>query len=173
MVLRYAPFFACTLLTASVFAQGRIIDNRSQATGWFLPVVCNITANGGNTDSLTISVYKDNALVATLTPASGKGTCELELDLDNTYSILIKKPGYREKLITVDTYLPEHEVKYKKYLCNVNLEPMDRFAHSDPFYLDFPSSIVRWDEGDKEFKHNDEYLASMQLKMALAQLETR
>jgi hypothetical protein len=51
---------------------------------------------------------------------------------------------------------------------------MDKFAHSDPFYLDFPSAIVRWNDGQHQFTHNDEYLANIQLKMALlgAQMET-
>jgi hypothetical protein len=86
----------------------------------------------------------------------------------------VSKPGYREKSVFVDVNLPKNVVAYSAYKCNVNLEPLDHFAHSDPFYLDFPSAIVRWNDAQHQFTHNDEYLANIQLKMALlgAQMET-
>jgi hypothetical protein len=148
-------------------AQGKLIDRRDQADGWYPPVICNVMANGGKTDSLSITVFKDNTIVQELAPARKKSAVQLDLDIDAQYTVRVRKEGYREKLIYVDTHLPADQVEYRAYTCHVNLEPMDRFTHADPFYLDFPSSIVRWSEEKKTFDHNDEYLTDIQVKMAL------
>ncbi len=173
MEQRYFSLLPMLLLSHFGQAQSAIIERRDQAEGWYLPVVCTITANGGKTSDLTVTLYKDNEKVTELQPTN-RSAFELHLDLNSFYTIHVSKPGYREKSVFVDASLPPDVVKYEAYKCFVNLEPMDKFAHSDPFYLDFPSAIVRWNEAHHEFTHNDEYLANIQLKMALlgAQMET-
>ncbi len=155
-------------------AQRQIIDHREQAEGWYLPVVCSITAQGGKTDQVTVKLFKDNTEVTTLEPGK-KNTFELDLDLDAFYTIMVSKPGYREKSVYIDTNMPKEQVKYEAYKCFMNLEPMDKFAHSDPYYLDFPSAIVRWSDEKQAFTHIDGYVSNIQLKMALlaAQVETK
>jgi hypothetical protein len=166
---------AIGLCGSTAWAQGNLVDSRDQAEGWYLPVICNVTANGGKTAAVTVAVYKDNTLVTELPPDPKKSTCELELDINSQYTIIINKVGYRQKTVYIDASLPDQQVKYKQYVCNVDLEPLDKFAHSDPFFLDFPSSIVRWSNDQQAFLHNDQYLADIQLKMALlgAQLDTQ
>lgn len=117
-------------------------------------------------------LYKENEQVTKLEPAK-KNTFELDLDLDSYYTIRVSKPGYCEKTVYLDTHMPPDQVKYDAYKCFVNLEPEDKFAHTDPFYLDFPSAIVRWSDEKQAFVHNDHYLSDIQLKMALmaAQVE--
>jgi hypothetical protein len=53
----------------------------------------------------------------------------------------------------------------------VNLEPVEKFKTSDPFYLDFPSAIVRWDEEKKGFYHSESYLSEIQTKAGLLQAQ--
>lgn len=170
---RYHFLLPLLLLSHFGMAQGKIIDSREQAEGWYLPVICNITANGGKTSDITVKLYKENEKVVELQPTS-RSAFELQLDLNASYTIQVSKPGYRDKSVFVDASLPPDVVKYSAYKCFVNLEPLDKFAHSDPFYLDFPSAIVRWNEEQHVFTHNVEYLSNIQLKMALlgAQLET-
>jgi hypothetical protein len=173
MQQRYSILLPLLLLGQFGLAQGKIIDRRDQAEGWYLPVICTITANGGKTSDLTVLLYKDNEKVAELQPTS-KSAFELQLDINAQYTIHVSKPGYREKTVYLDASLPTDVVQYTAYKCFINLEPMDKFAHSDPFYLDFPSAVVRWNEEQRVFTHNDSYLANIQLKMALlgAQMET-
>lgn len=175
MRIRTLPLLLCPLLISTASAQQTIIDTRDQAQGWYLPVECTVTANGGNTNQVAVTLYKDNEQVVELPPEKKRSSFQLDLDIDSYYTIRVSKEGYREKLVYVDTHLPENQVKYGKYPCYVNLEPMDRFQHSDPFYLDFPSAIVRWNEEKQMFTHSDGYLADIQLKVALlgAQMETR
>lgn len=156
------------LLSIPASAQ-RLVERRDQAEGWYVPVNGRVTASGGNTRGLTLYVYKDNQLMATIKPKRGR--FQLELDINNVYSFRVTKDGYQEKLVTVDTSLPEGLVEYPAYDCFMNLEPADKFTHSDPFYLDFPSAVVRWDPQQKGFYHSMNYLADIQTKMALLQAQ--
>jgi hypothetical protein len=175
MNTRTLALLSISLASMSVFAQkGGRIERRDQAEGWYLPVMCSITANGGNTNQVHVVLYKDNVQVVELKPGK-KSSFELDLDLDGFYTILVQKDGYREKTVYIDSHMPEQQVKYGAYQCFVNMEPLDKFAHSDPFYLDFPSAVVRWSDEKQAFTHSDGYLANIQLKMALlaAQIETQ
>ena len=176
MLIR-TPLLVCSLiLTASVLGQKEARNaQKSQPSGMILPVECSVMANGALTDSLHIPLYKDNGNVADIAPARYKNGCILELDMNSYYTVVMEKPGYRGKSVAIDTHMPEGRTRYKAYKCSVNLEPLDKFEHSDPWYLDFPSAVVRWDVQKKSFTHSAEYLADIQTKMALlgAQMETK
>lgn len=163
---KHALLILCLGLAAGqVSAQAKLVDRRDQASGWYLPVEGKVTASRAKTQEFTVLVYKDNALLGEVKPKKGKFL--LELDLNQVYSVRLTKEGYQEKLITIDTAMPEQQVQYPAYPCVVNLEPADKFVHSDPFYLDFPSAIVRWDDEMKGFYHSTSYLTDIQVKMAL------
>lgn len=154
-----------SLTTGAAFAQSKLVDRRDQASGWYLPVEGKVTASGANTQDFSVLVYKDNTLLGEVKPKHGKFL--LELDLNQVYSVRLRKEGYQEKLITIDTSIPDQQVQYPAYPCVVNLEPADKFAHSDPFYLDFPSALVRWNAEMQGFYHSSAYLTDIQVKMAL------
>ncbi len=174
MRIPYLAFPALCLWSTVATGQKTLVDARDQAEGWYLPVECAVTANGGNTDNVEVTVFKDNTAVTEILPEKKKSGFVLELDIDNNYTIRVRKEGYREELIHIDTHLPENQVKYQAYKCFVDLQPEDKFSHSDPFYLDFPSAMVRWSDEKKGFTHSEEYHTNIQLKVALlgAQLET-
>lgn len=163
------------ILSSSLMAQNKgknknLVDVRSQAEGWYLPVKGNVTEGGAKAKEFTIHVFQENKDLGEI-KASGRGAFALELDIDNFYSIQISKEGYQDKLVYFDTHMPEHQVAYPAYICNVNLEAADKFKHSDPFYLDFPSAIVRWNEELKGFYHSENYLSDIQVKMALLEAQ--
>lgn len=147
-----------------------LVESRDQAQGWYLPVKGMVTENGAKCKGFTITVYQDNKLLGEIKP-KGKGEFGLELDLDNFYAVRIEKEGFLPELVYFDTHMPEQQVAYPPYKCNLNLEPLDKFRHSDPFYLDFPSAIVRWNDELKGFYHNEGYLSDIQVKMALLQAQ--
>ena len=166
-----ATFLLAGLCT---MAQGRdpeLTDGKEERD---LPITVHVTENGGKASFLRVSIYKDNQLVTEMPPHK-RGSFQLGLDLDSYYAIIVRKEGYRDKLININTNLPEGVERYEAYACNINLEPAERFAHSDPFYLDFPGALVRWDSEKEGFDHSNTYLADIQLKVALlsAQVETQ
>ena len=161
-----------TLLLVSSLLLGSAIAAQ-QPSERFLPVAVSVMSNGASAAQFTVTLFKDNEEVTTLLP-SKHGAFELALDLNSYYAIRINKPGFREKLVYIDSHLPEGVEKYDAYECVVALESADRFAHSDPFYLDFPSAVVRWDTTTQSYAHSAEYLEDIQVKVALlsAQSET-
>ncbi len=182
MLLRSLPLFAALLLVGSAMGQTKGKNknkDKNTAEGphkdLYLPVECHVTANGGPTDQITLTVFKDNGQAFELSPEKKKSSFLLDLDMDSYYTVRASKDGYRDKTVVIDTHLPANELKYKSTSFAINLDASEKFAHSDQFYLDFPSAIIQWDGEKKNFVSNDGYLASIQLKMALlgAQVETR
>ncbi len=181
MRLRILPFYMALLLTGSAMGQHKS-KNKNKGNDLegphkdlYLPVECLVTANGGPTDNVTVTVYKDNEVAFELSPEKNKSAFLLELDMDCSYTVLVSKEGYRNKTVFIDSHLPEDQTKYKSTSFAVDLDGADKFAHGDQFYLDFPSAIIQWDGQKQTFVHNENYVANIQLKMALlgAQVETQ
>lgn len=144
--------------------KGRLVDRRDQAEGWYLPVHGHVTVDGEKAHGFDIILYKDNAEVGRM-PVDKGGRFELELDIDQFYTVRILKPGYQEKMLYFDTKLPSDLVSYPDYECYVNLQAPNTQG-VDPFYTDFPSAIVRWDEAQGGFYHNEHYLSHIQTRLA-------
>lgn len=182
MLLRILPLCAALSLVGNANAQNKSKNkNKDRHTQegphkeMYLPVECHVTANGGPTDMITLTVYKDNNEAFELSPEKKKSSFLLDLDMDCYYTVRASKEGYRDKTVVIDTRLPEEQVKYRSTSFAINLEASDKFAYSDQFYLDFPSAIIQWDGPRESFAHSDAYLANIQLKMALlgAQMDTK
>ncbi len=150
---------ACAAILISLTAS-------AQENERFLPLQVSVTAAGAACKEFNVALYQGNQLVAEL-PPSKHSAFELVLDANDRFSVRIGKPGYRDKTIAVDSRMPEGDAIIEAVAYTVDLEPMDRFAHADPFYLDFPCAIVQWDEASARFNHSERYLADIQLKMAL------
>lgn len=154
-----------SMLIASVaFGQGKLVDRRDQAEGWYLPVHGEVTLDGARAQDYDLILYKDNVELGKLKPKS-KGRFELELDIDQTYTVRIMKEGFQEKMILVDTSIPEGLIQYPAYDCFVNLMPVNA-SNIDPFYTDFPSAVVRYNPDMGGFYHSEHYLSHIQTKLA-------
>lgn len=161
---------ALALLTGvPVICHAQLVESREQATGWYVPVNIKVTTDGGKARNLYVTVFKENELVQEF--ASKKGKFSLNLDLGSNYTFMVRQEGYQPKSIYVDTHVPANEVTYAAFPCFVNLESAEKFAHSDPFYLDFPSAIVRWNDEFKGFLPNTNYLADIQSKIGMLQAQ--
>jgi hypothetical protein len=166
------PIIASLLLLStctSVCQAQKLVDERDQATGWYVPVNVKVTTERGKAGDVEVTLYKDNTVVNSFKAKNGKFS--LSLDLDNSYSFIMEQEGYRPKTIYVDTHVPAQQVEYAAFPCFVNLEAADKFAHSDPFYLDFPGAIIRWDEQSQAFVPSTGYITDIQSKMGMLQAQ--
>lgn len=171
---RMIPALTClliaTAMSTSVAAQakgrskGKLVDSREQAEGWYLPVHGSVTIDGKKADGFDMVLYKDNVELGQL-KGDKNGRFELELDIDQFYTLRIIKAGYQEKMLYFDTKLPPDLVKYPDYECYVNLQRPNAQG-VDPFFTDFPSAIVRWDETQQGFYHSEHYLGHIQTRLA-------
>jgi hypothetical protein len=155
---------AITLMGTSAMAQGKLVDQRDQAEGWYLPMIGQVYTEGKKTNDYKVELYKDNQFLGEK-PSGRKGRFRLELDIDAMYTVRITKPGFQQKLMYIDTTLPEQLVEYPDYELYVNLQPYNA-KNIDPFYTDFPSAIIRWNEDMGGFYHSDHYLTHIQTKLA-------
>lgn len=164
---RAIPAILITLLGFAVTkanAQRTLVDAREQADGWYLPVHGEVTIEGKEAEDFKILLYKNNEELGEV-PVTKKGKFELELDIDNAYTVRILKDGYQEKMLNFDTKLPPDLTKYPAYDCFVNLQPV-LAAGVDVFYTDFPSAIVRYDTTLGGFYHSEHYLEHIQTRLA-------
>ena len=158
------------LLAQKVNKASGLVNSREQAEGWYLPVKGSVTLSGEKTKEYKVQVYQDNKAQGNIS-LDRKGCFNLELDINKVYVLRVSQEGCQDKLVWFDTTLPEQQVEYPAYPCTVNLEPVEKYKTSDPFYLDFPSAIVRWNEEKKGFYHSESYLSEIQTKAGLLQAQ--
>lgn len=156
------------LVAGTCFAQGKkggkLVDRRDQAEGWYLPVQGEVTLNGEHGSQVDLILYRDNEQLGTL-QTDKKGHFTLELDINQFYTVRAMKDGYQEKMLYIDTQIPENVLDYPDYLCFMNLQPAAAQG-IDPFYTDFPSAIVRWSDEEGGFYHSEHYLDHIQTRLA-------
>jgi hypothetical protein len=165
MQVRYI-LFTCLgfLFTVATMAQGKLVDRRDQAEGWYVPIHGQVLAEGRKVGAVEIIIYRGNTEIGRI-QGTKKGQFELELDIDQSYTIRVIKEGLQEKLVLVDTTLPKDLVDYPDYHCFINMLPVN-VQNIDPFYADFPSAIIRFDEEKGGFYHSENYLTHIQTKLA-------
>ena len=148
--MKNTAFTLIALFATPTFCHAqKLVESRDQASGWYVPVKLQVTAEGTKAKNLAVQVYQDNELLQEIHSKKGKFT--LNLDLDNTYTFVLNQEGYRPKSVFIDTHVPVKQVQYSEYACYMNLEAADKFTHSDPFYMDFPGAIVRWNDESHGF----------------------
>lgn len=151
-------------ITSMSFAQSKLVDRRDQAQGWYLPVHGQVLIDGEKSNGYVLFLYKDNTELGKL-QSDKRGRFELELDIDASYMVRIVKEGYQEKIVAIETKLPEGLVRYPDYECTVSLQKTAS-KNIDPFYTDFPSAIIRYNEELGGFYHSEHYLTHIQTKLA-------
>lgn len=129
-----------------------------------MPVHGQVLTEGKRTNGFTVTLYKDNVELGKL-DSDKRGRFELELDIDASYAVRITKDGYQDKLMTIETSLPKDLVNYPDYECTVSLQK-EASPNVDPFYNDFPTAIIRYNEELGGFYHSEHYLTHIQTKLS-------
>lgn len=141
----------------------------AQGDGNILPVDVSVTVNGRPTGHFAVTLYRDNEQVMELQPSKFSGF-KLALELGAHYSISVFKEGFHEKLISLDTDLPEGVGSWEPYLCELQLRSLNDDP-VDPFYIDFPSAVVRWYGRKRGFDHSEHYTQDIQAAIVPARTD--
>lgn len=166
---RASSILLLLLLACSWVSAQKLVETREQAQGWYVPVIGKVTAEGSKATHLNVQFYKGDRLLDEFTSDNGK--FHLELDLNNTFTLILSKDGYLTKMLQFDTHVPDTLVVYPAYGCFADLESSEKFTHSDPFYLDFPSALISWDGPRQGFYHSMGYLTDIRAKVAMLQAQ--
>jgi hypothetical protein len=164
---RFTPAAVLVLVSMTVTtvasAQGKLVDRRDQAEGWYVPFHGHVMVDGKGAEGVEATLYKDNTLIGPVA-IKKNGTFELNLDIDQFFTVMLKKSGFQNKMIYVDTTLPQDLVTYPDYEYYVTLMPQEA-RNIETFYTDFPSAIIRYDAEMKGFYHSENYLTHIQTKL--------
>ena len=156
--------FCALFANTAAEGQGTLVDRRDQAEGWYLPVHGQVLIDGEKATNYQLVLYKDNVELSKL-EGDKRGRFELELDIDANYTVRENKEGYQEKMIHIETKLPKDLVRYPDYACTLSLQK-EASTNIDPFYTDFPSAIIRYNEELGGFYHSEHYLTHIQTKLS-------
>ena len=162
---RWYTLVMLVFLATATFAQKKgLPEKRDPSMGWYLPMKGQAFADGQRTRACTVELFRDNRMQEKLAVGK-KGDFHAKLDFDAVYTLRITQPGHQTKLIHINTALDESITIYPPYNCLVNLLPIEDGTDIDPFYVDFPSAIVRYDQEMGGFYHSDHYLAHIHTKL--------
>lgn len=153
-----------SLIATCTFGQGKLVDRRDQAEGWYVPVHGEVLVDGERAEGFSVFLYKENAQLGEVA-VDKRGRFELELDIDAAFTVRITKEGFQEKMVFIDTNLPKDLIKYPDYECTVSLQK-NASPNVEAFYTDFPSAVVRYNEELGGFYHSEHYLTHIQTKLA-------
>jgi hypothetical protein len=149
---------------------GKLVDDRSQAEGWYVPVKAQVFVDGEKAEGVKVTIYRQNERMGETVTAKN-GVFRVDLDLDNVYNLLLSKEGAENKLLWIDTTMPKTQVDYPAYDLFIALEPNGKHAGPEGFYTDFPSALIRWDTEQGGFYHSERYLEHIQNKLAVQTAE--
>ncbi|HTL80670.1 MAG TPA: hypothetical protein VL651_03135 [Bacteroidia bacterium] len=143
ILLLMIPFFAFgkndghmtgLQLSFRVFDRGLLLKNYS------LSIYCN----GELTDS--INVRKSNLFC-------------LNMEFNNNYVIRINRPGYRERLILIDTKVPDRK-KNKAFEYSFDISMLADSLGANTL-ADLPTMLIQYDGHEKDFNYSQTYSQSV------------
>jgi hypothetical protein len=140
---------------ALIFLNGTILCQNEEVS--VIRVITNLTEKGKTIRNYkAIIVYegklKDTVKVVNSVPKY------IRLEKNKVYTVFYKKVGAPEKLIIVDTNLPQEiSDKVKIFNVHVNVELDSVHSKQKEDATDFPSAIVKYNEKSKNFEYVKNY----------------
>lgn len=129
------------------------IDSAAKLVGYFLDFSGIMTINGEKVSDYTVYIFKDGQLADSVF-VENRREQYFELALYHNYTIKFCKPGYKERLILVDTHLPEKfHLTYFTFRYEIEFIPEDESNTFD----DFPVAYITYDPHKKDFDYNRTY----------------
>jgi hypothetical protein len=117
---------------------------------------------------VTIRLYKADQLVYQIL-ASEEPRIFFALDPNSNYSVKFSKEGYTDRLISINTTIPDDVVMSPIFTFDFDIEMVAQNVSLDEFYLDFPVALVTFDKRKEIFGYNREYtrkISTLQRKAA-------
>lgn len=107
-----------------------------------------------------VKVYDGNSLVMNFFVPNTKGF-SVSLDQEKSYTIEISKEGFFEKRIAINTLIYGTQKFQYEIAFDAEVVAKDN-PFVDPYYLDFPASIIRFNSDEACFEVNEKYTTFIQ-----------
>lgn len=95
------------------------------------------------------------------------------LDRNKRYTICINAPDFYQRLITINTDLPEHVNTIPLFIFEFEIELIPEIKGVDDYYMDFPIAIIEFDPKTETFGYRKKYTSMMQRESRKVQAQFR
>ncbi|MFI5150452.1 MAG: hypothetical protein ACHQRM_12015 [Bacteroidia bacterium] len=120
----------------------------------------SVTMEGKKLKDVTVLLYKGDKLIHT-TPEGKKEVNTFVLQENAYYTVRYTKPGFADRMICIDTHLPEGVEMKPIFEFDFNLVMIsDQEVISNPS-LDFPAGLIYYDLQSEKFEASDPYSTSL------------
>jgi hypothetical protein len=103
---------------------------------------------------VTLKLYKGSRLVSKI-PATGIRPASFVLEQNTGYTLYYSKPGYLDRIIQINTTLPEDVSPNPIFLFDVEMEMLTLEMEST--VSDFPAGIISYDPETEKFERSEVY----------------
>ncbi|MCW3075939.1 MAG: hypothetical protein JWO32_548 [Bacteroidetes bacterium] len=130
---------------------GRILNLKSDSNNYFK---VELIYNGIGIDSLKVKDKKE---------------FKFELKRNKIYGIRVSKKGYADRIISIDTRLPQYAQGYFRFKFDTELIKKEQSKKLNPDALDFPIALICFNNDMKCFYFNEEYTTYIKRRIYLGE----
>ena len=129
-------------------------DSLNMRKGYFLDFSGVMTINDQKVSDYMVYIFQDGALRDSFY-VTNKREQYYELPLNHNFALKFRKTGYRERIVLVDTHIPNTEVQ-RYYSFRYSIEFISEDAPANTFD-DFPVAYVTFQKAKKDFDFDRTY----------------
>ena len=120
--------------------------------------------NTKNIDDIWAYQYLGNKKIDSVKTSTQKGF-SFAFKPNKIYSIVISKPGYYDRLVSITTALPPGVFPNPIFTFGFKTEFIAQKYDVDTYWLDFPIARVAYDTASKNFNYNKKYTQSIKQEL--------
>ena len=161
------PGFICVFLTGwflSVGVQGTCSVLSKRDTMECLEITGMVTINEKPQSDVTVQLWLENAEITKI-ELKKEFKFKFFLKKNAAYSIVVSRPGYLNRIVSISTRLPMDVTTEDLFRFNFEMELIPETAAKDPFYTDFPTANISYNPVLDAFENDDKY--SKNIKKAM------
>lgn len=113
-----------------------------------------------NNNAIAIKIYRYDSLIHRIEASNATGHFSFYLPFDNVYKVVLSKPGYYDKFITVDTKFPKKNVE-AKYEVAFTTDMFKTMEGLDVTVLQEPLVEMKYDNAEDIFDFDPLYTQYM------------
>lgn len=129
-------------------------DSLNMRKGYFLDFSGVMTINDQKVSDYMVYIFQDGALRDSF-HVTNKREQYYELPLNHNFALKFRKTGYRERIVLVDTHIPNAEAQ-RYYSFRYSIEFISEDAPANTFD-DFPVAYVTFQKAKKDFDFDRTY----------------
>jgi hypothetical protein len=156
-----ALFLHLGIASASNDRPAKNIEKKTVLKRECLEIAGTAMSKGITLKQVAVKLYKGDQLVAQI-PTTRKEKVFFVLEENCAYTLVYSKPGYVDRMIQVDTKLPDKTKLEPIFTLEFEVEMMPENKTNESDILDFPAGIVYYNKASDKFEDSRTYTSRLQ-----------